>query len=713
MSLWCLGFSCLHWPDLALAQQDIVIAAGQSQGNYYKFATVLAELAPAEHVRAVESGGSLENIELLRDHRADFAIVQSDVALRAIRGHLPFDDPIPGLLQVTPLFEEAVHILVRSELFIFTTSGIRGKKVALGPKGSGTVITARAILDASEASTDEVQAEYLPMDGVNAALRDETTDVAFVTSSIPSAVVRRALADNDARLLLIEPKVIDRLVKSGSYSEAQLPQGAYPNLTGTVATIGVQALLLTRSDVAPAKVALIASLLNDRQRDIEKRLGLGLGLLWYRLPISNAIATHPLVERYRRNPWYLPGVLVWLALALGAVVIVATYWRAKVQRLGQALLLHTDVVIGVFGLLFVWLCLSFGLLYYEHNVNENFADIRGSMWSVLVYISGGFQSRAPITNGGEKVAVVGVIVGVAFVAWLIADLTGKFVHSKLKFVEQLLQHLLLGRSMVPASIRDHFVIINWDDRTQRMIQQLHGPDLPQRVPIVVVTRKPMRFPDTSEFEGCYNVSGDMPRIEVLERAGARVAHSVTILSSWIDPDAEHEGKLLGAEAADMKTVLAILTVRSLSAQHSAKCVPITAEIKALRNLEAAGNAGRGGPTELVCAEQFAADLLTQCCVTPGLAAVYNDLLTFSRDSDEVYKVDLPRVFHGETFATVVMRCASRDRKTTAVIPIGVFREGAACINPGREIDPLREGDALLVICDSPNAWKTLVSRSAS
>jgi hypothetical protein len=367
----------------------------------------------------------------------------------------------------------------------------------------------------------------------------------------------------------------------------------------------------------------------------------------------------------------------------------------------------------VCGLLFVWLCLSFGLFYYEHNVNENFADIRGSMWSVLVYISGGFQTRAPITSGGEKVAVVGVIVGVAFVAWLIADLTGKFVHSKLKLVEQLLQHLLLGRSMVPASMRDHFVIINWDYRTQRMIQQLHSPDHSHRVPIVVVTGKPMRFPDTPEFEGCFNVSGDMSGVEVLERAGARVAHSVTILSSWIDPDAEHEGKLLGAEAADMKTVLAILAVRNLSGRDVATRVPITAEMKALRNVEGAKNAGRGGPTEVVCAEQFAADLLTQCCVTPGLAAVYNDLLTFGRDSDEIYKVDLPHEFHGGTFAAVVMRCASRDGKEAAVIPIGVFREGAACINPGREVDPLREGDSLLVICDSPNAWKTLVSRAAS
>jgi len=104
------------------AQQatTIIIAAGQEDGSYYKIAQTLSqEQAMSAQFDVLKTGGSVENIALLESGKADFAFAQSDIALRAVRSHQPFDHPVANLSIVTPLFTEAVQPLVRSDLFLF------------------------------------------------------------------------------------------------------------------------------------------------------------------------------------------------------------------------------------------------------------------------------------------------------------------------------------------------------------------------------------------------------------------------------------------------------------------------------------------------------------------------------------------------------------------------------------------------------------------
>src|SRR5208337_1002793 len=141
---------------------------------------------------------------------------------------------------------------------------------------------------------------------------------------------------------------------------------------------------------------------------------------------------------------------------------------------------------------------------------------------------------------------------------------------------------------------------------------------------------------------------------------------------------------LDADVADSKTIMSILAIRALCRQQSPPAsVPITAEVKARKNIDLAVGASQGGDIETICVEEFGADILCQCALTPGLAKLYVDLLTFEPGTNEVYKTDVPKQFKGKTFGELLHHFADkRQDGTTTIIPIGVHRGSSLFLNPG-------------------------------
>lgn len=682
---------------------NIVLAGGQEGGNYARLARAIATECQVHNLSldVLSTGGSVENLQLLQSRKADFALVQSDMVGRALRGHRPFRAKFPDLELVTPLFVEAVQILVRSDLFIFTTSDLKAKTVSLGPTGSGTEVTARSILEASGVSIDEIQAKHIALDQVDDALKSEDIDVAVLSSALPTPTVQEALQGGDARFLLFDSKVIERLARSGSYFTTVVPARTYNGQPDELSTVGIQAFLVTRRDVDAATVASLMQILLSGRKEVERASGLKLELLGLRPPATVAIPVTSASEHYLATA--AGPQLLWIAL-LTAIAVAIAWGVTKRRQLSRSLSTHGEVMLALIALVSVWAVSSAGLYYYEHNVNENFSTYAASLWSMLVYISGGFQSRSPLTSNGEVVSVFAIITGVGVACWFTAELAGRFVRTKIEIIEKLLR-----RNMLPHDLKDHIVVINWDHRVEAMIRQLHNSEVSVKRPIVVLSAEAKASGDTTTHDHVYSFESDPTDSEALKKARIHFAHSVTIVSSWCNTDASDRRRLFDADTCDAKTIMCLLAIRALCAEFNLKQVPITAEIKSAKNLRAASAAG-GMNTEIVCADAFGVNLLTQCAVTPGLAAIYADLLTFSPGTDEIYKIKIPPHLAGKSFSDVMHYFAERRRnKRRSVIPIGISRENQVYLNPPsgnhEGVDLLKENDYLFVISDSEESYK--------
>ena len=174
-------------------RRHIYTVAGGPRGSaFFNFATTLVQDVQTRNqkvrVRVLETDGSVENAKLLARGTADYALLQSDVAYYAVAGRGPFAEigPVTTIRGVASLFPEMLHIVVKASSPIQTVADLRGRRVDVGIKESGTRYDAQALLAAYGIRDRDLA--RLTMDGPEEAmtkLRKGTLDAFFVTTAAP------------------------------------------------------------------------------------------------------------------------------------------------------------------------------------------------------------------------------------------------------------------------------------------------------------------------------------------------------------------------------------------------------------------------------------------------------------------------------------------------------------------------------------------------
>ena len=195
----------------------------------------------------VLSAGAVSNIHAIQKGEAELALTFADVAYLSFSGQLAPEDPpfdqVRGIavLQVTP-----VALVVRPGLHVRGPHDLRGRRVGVGPEGSGTAVTASLILQAYGLSAHELHTETIGFQEGATKLLNGELDAMFDNAIIRSEALKRA-ADGGARFVPIEGPAADRLRREYPFLRVTV---IAPELYGTsVRTIGVDGLLICRSDL--------------------------------------------------------------------------------------------------------------------------------------------------------------------------------------------------------------------------------------------------------------------------------------------------------------------------------------------------------------------------------------------------------------------------------------------------------------------------------
>jgi len=124
------------------------------------------------------TAGSIANARLIKEGKADIALIQNDIALR--------DSSV--LRGIASLYTEVVQIVTRKELGITSINGLRDRKVSVGPKNSGTLSNAFTILGAFDIALKDTL--YLSFGDAKDSLLAGTIHAAFITAGYPTPAIR-------------------------------------------------------------------------------------------------------------------------------------------------------------------------------------------------------------------------------------------------------------------------------------------------------------------------------------------------------------------------------------------------------------------------------------------------------------------------------------------------------------------------------------------
>jgi TRAP transporter TAXI family solute receptor len=263
----------------AFAAEFITIGTGSVTGTYYPTGGAVCRLVnkykKETKIRcSVEStGGSVYNINTIKNGELDFGIAQSDVVYQASKGTGKFDGKaVPKLKSVMAIYPELLTLVTRKDANINALTDVKGKRINLGNPGSGNEATALTLFDASGIKKDDLSfAGALKASEMPDALRDNKIDGYFYMVGHPTANIKDASNSVDVKITPIAGENVDSLIKKYPYfAKADVPGGIYKGNENPTPTFGVKAVLVTSDDVSTNAVYTVVKAILENFEDFKK-----------------------------------------------------------------------------------------------------------------------------------------------------------------------------------------------------------------------------------------------------------------------------------------------------------------------------------------------------------------------------------------------------------------------------------------------------------
>ena len=323
-----------------LAPPGMIRLASGPDGSGYrnqaeKYKQILARYGVK--VEVVRSRGALDNLEMLasRPAKVDVGFVQ---------GGLAEGRDLPHLVSLGSLYPQPLMIYCRSAKPLELLGELKGRRLAIGPEGSGARVLALKLLQANE--MDKPPTVLLDLAGADAAkeLLAGKIDAAFLMGDSATPQVMKSLREIPGIELMTFRQAEGYLRKFRFLSKLTLPEGAmdlgrnYP--PRTLELVGPTVELVARDDLHPA----LSDLLIRAAREIHGGPGLFRNAGEYPAPLTRDFPVSADAERYYKSgeqflymrlPFWLASLidrLLVLVLPFLVVIVPATRLAPAVYR---------------------------------------------------------------------------------------------------------------------------------------------------------------------------------------------------------------------------------------------------------------------------------------------------------------------------------------------------------------------------------------------
>jgi TRAP transporter TAXI family solute receptor len=297
--------------------RTVTMATGPEGSAYYEVGKRYREILAHQGIelQLLPTAGSVENLARLRDPQSNVQVgfLQSGMTSRK--------DP-SGLESLGTVFYEPLWFFYRTEYRVKGIQGLRGKKISIGPEGSGTRVIALKLLALNGINENFAQLLALtPQQAGEQLLRNEI-DAAFMLTSWDSPVVQRLIVGKNVELASF-PRTDAYIALYPFLNKLTVPAGvgdlAKNRPPTDVLLFAPKASLVVRQDLHPA----IQYLLLDAAEKIHS--GPGIFNKVGQFPAAESIDL-PLTDEARKfyksgQPFLQRHLPFWLAVLIGRLLV--------------------------------------------------------------------------------------------------------------------------------------------------------------------------------------------------------------------------------------------------------------------------------------------------------------------------------------------------------------------------------------------------------
>lgn len=711
--------------DAAAEKITLRLATGSKTGVYYPMGCGIKRVIEEEYpddiqIEVLQTSGTLENLNLLDNEKADLALVQNDTAYYFSHGEAMYNLPSNNALAVASLYTEYIQIIATKKSGIEYLDQLKGRRIRTGSPPENISNSATLIFSLDGWKATDLTDVRCKFSEAREMLLANSLDAAVVTAGIPTPLLTEAVDGTSLQdyvnLVSIDEGLANRLMRTFPYFVyIEIPPHTYNEQERAINTVGVRAILVARQNIEHMKtlnkklppdfIGTLTRLIFEKDEVIRTNHGVeGADLSKYRLNLEEGlrgildqrlrpiIPIHPEAKIFytekgllkRTFSDFLP-TIGWTSAFL-ILLFYAIKFRSAIRRFAQN---HIH-----FRLVIIFICLyvfgTLAMFFCERYNNKSFETVGESFWSITIYVLSGFEDRYPVTLMGRLVSILIFILSVFF----FGAVAGRFAAAFLKREEM----------KMPKDVNDHIVMCNWNERGKRVLAELRHPEGKPDADIVIIDNNytnDKNLKKIPNFDRVYFIDSDPIRHGTLKKARVSVADTVIILADGNSPD------------PDAKSAMIILALLSECRKKKPHIITEVVNIDNSQHLKDAG------ADETICTTEIGVGILAHCALNKQLSVVYKDLLTYSFEGNEIYIVKrdaFPDSFIGKTFAQCAQMLYEKRDTANPVVLLGIRRQDEVILNPrtgknGMDGEcTVQENDALIAMAFSaPNLRKNFES----
>jgi len=254
-------------------ERSYILTTATTGGTYYPVGVALATLIKVKlqnkekiNVSAISSAGSGENVKLLRENQAQFAILQGLFGQWAATGtgKVEADGVQENLRSVSMLWQNVEQMVMASDAASTGTvddlKALAGKSFSIGKKNSGTEGSGQTLLSNLGIDYEGFELVHQGYTPTAEGLQNGTIAAANMTGGPPVSAVTQAFAAMGDKLTVLDftDDQMTRANGDGSlWTRFVIPAGTYPGQDKDINTVAQPNFLAVNADVDEDAVYLI------------------------------------------------------------------------------------------------------------------------------------------------------------------------------------------------------------------------------------------------------------------------------------------------------------------------------------------------------------------------------------------------------------------------------------------------------------------------
>ena len=226
---------------LAQSKPDVRIGTGRQGGAYYRMGAVIADTmvrAGLVNSSTAESvSGAIESARLADRGNIQVFGMDKTWVVRAVKGTAPFKQKI-DLRTVIPMGAWSLFFVTQHNSPVKTLDDLKGKRVAVGARGSGMEQHAKVVLQTIGLTFKDIKPVYLSFGPGARAVKDGKAD-AQLQCCLPNGSMTELSELSKVRAVNMDKQLDKLIAASGTYGRLVMKKGAFKGHDKDMAAVSI------------------------------------------------------------------------------------------------------------------------------------------------------------------------------------------------------------------------------------------------------------------------------------------------------------------------------------------------------------------------------------------------------------------------------------------------------------------------------------------